>query len=322
MRSLKVFGKKSQEYTGNHMSQESKPSFYAVIPANVRYCSNIEMGAKLLYAEITSLTHVEGYCWASNEYFSNLYEVETRTIQRWISSLVKENFITLEMIKEGFKTKRKIWIFIDNSNNVYGMTKMSCSSTTKMSPSTRQKCRTNNKPINTSSLRSEEKEYKEDPKSPKATPEVSAEADSLFNFFLQKMKERKKDFKTPNVDKWKSCMDLLLRLDKRDPDEAKKIIEWASTHKWWKIGCTSPESLRKNYDDMQMQMEAEKDKDRVRINRNFALYTKNQHPKQLSGLTFDDKFVTNAKTCKEIPFDMATEAFERAFLSLFGGEYV
>jgi len=81
-----------------------KPNYYAVIPASVRY-STITPNAKLLYGEITALTSKEGYCWASNQYFADLYGVNTYTICRWVAELVKEGFIT--SIVEN-KNQRKI----------------------------------------------------------------------------------------------------------------------------------------------------------------------------------------------------------------------
>ena len=69
-----------------------KPSFYAVIPATVRYAP-ISAGAKLLYGEITALTHSYGYCSAHNEYFMRLYKKTDRTIQAWIDQLVQYGFV-------------------------------------------------------------------------------------------------------------------------------------------------------------------------------------------------------------------------------------
>ena len=75
-----------------------KPNYYAIITAEVRYNKNLTPNAKLLYAEITALSQKENRCWASNKYFSNLYEVSTVTISRWISSLVKHGFINRQII--------------------------------------------------------------------------------------------------------------------------------------------------------------------------------------------------------------------------------
>src|SRR5690625_7970666 len=75
-----------------------KKSYYAIIPANVRYDDSLIDGAKLLYGEITALCNQEGYCWATNSYFSELYEVSTKTISTWVNQLRSKGYITTEMI--------------------------------------------------------------------------------------------------------------------------------------------------------------------------------------------------------------------------------
>lgn len=70
-----------------------QPSYYAIIPANVRYCKDLPDGAKLLYGEITALSSASRNCTARNRYFAELYGVEVRTIQNWISLLMKHGFI-------------------------------------------------------------------------------------------------------------------------------------------------------------------------------------------------------------------------------------
>ena len=75
------------------------PSYYAIIPADVRY-AKIKPHAKLLYGEITALSNKEGYCFASNKYFANLYGVTKNTISLWIKQLALNNFITYTIIKK------------------------------------------------------------------------------------------------------------------------------------------------------------------------------------------------------------------------------
>lgn len=93
-----------------------KKSYFAVIPANVRYDESLPPNAKLLYGEITALCNVEGYCWASNKYFADLYGVSTISISKWINVLAKRGYIASEIIyKEGTKQidKRYITILYD-----------------------------------------------------------------------------------------------------------------------------------------------------------------------------------------------------------------
>ena len=178
-----------------------------------------------------------------------------------------------------------------------------------------------------SSYREEEVKpiYEEPPKSDSqasATPQVSADADSLCTFFFEKIRERNPGFKEPNLKKWRSEFDCLLRIDKRGVEDVKKLIEWASTHKWWKVACLSPSKLRKEYDSMAMQMGGESEKDLVRKNRIYAIQLKEKFPDQMKLLSFDDKYAMNRSLGKEIPFNLPEGTFREALITMFGGTYV
>jgi len=88
-----------------------KPNYYAVIPANVRYDKELSPSEKLLYGEITALSEMEGYCWASNQYFGNLYGKNKTTISEWVSKLQKCGYVMCVYDeKDPKKTVRKIYI--------------------------------------------------------------------------------------------------------------------------------------------------------------------------------------------------------------------
>ncbi len=98
------------------MNQENQPSYYSIIPATVRYDERLKYAERLLYGEITALIGKEGYCFASNGYFSKLYGVIPGTISRWISHLDKLEYIKVELIRNEKKEiiERRIYI-TDNS---------------------------------------------------------------------------------------------------------------------------------------------------------------------------------------------------------------
>lgn len=75
------------------------PGYYAIIPATVRYDKALKANAKLLYAEISSLCNKEGYCWADNHYFAELFDVNHKTISRWISQLCELGYVSSEVNK-------------------------------------------------------------------------------------------------------------------------------------------------------------------------------------------------------------------------------
>ena len=90
---------------------EDKKSYYAIIPANVRYDKELTANAKLLYGEITALTNEKGYCWASNNYFADLYGVTPQAISRWVNILAKKGYVNIEYERKGKEiTHRKIFI--------------------------------------------------------------------------------------------------------------------------------------------------------------------------------------------------------------------
>ncbi len=95
-----------------------KPNYYSIIPANVRYDKDLTANAKLLYGEITSLCNDKGYCWATNQYFCNLYEVSDRTIRNLLQQLSEKNYIKISILKN---SKRLIYIdFTTPENNFRG----------------------------------------------------------------------------------------------------------------------------------------------------------------------------------------------------------
>lgn len=87
---------------------QAKPSYWAVLPAAVRYDAKITAGAKLLYAEISSLTDQRGYCYASNAYFQALYGISEPTVQRYLRALKAGGYITIAD-GDGGSGRRKIF---------------------------------------------------------------------------------------------------------------------------------------------------------------------------------------------------------------------
>lgn len=95
------------------MEEQVNKSYYAIIPAPIRYDKDLQPNAKLLYGEITALANEKGFCWATNEYFSSLYGVSEVSISKWVNSLIKKDYIASEMIYKDGKTYRYLTIVYD-----------------------------------------------------------------------------------------------------------------------------------------------------------------------------------------------------------------
>jgi len=72
-----------------------KKSYYAIIPADVRYDERLKLLSRILYGEITALCNEKGFCWAGNRYFADLYKSSIQTISSCINQLKECGYITV-----------------------------------------------------------------------------------------------------------------------------------------------------------------------------------------------------------------------------------
>lgn len=94
--------------------ENERPGYYAIIPADVRYDEQIPANAKLLYGEISALIGAEGYCFASNQYFADVYGCTPVTVARLITKLEEAGYIKREIERDqsGQITRRKLFLSV------------------------------------------------------------------------------------------------------------------------------------------------------------------------------------------------------------------
>jgi hypothetical protein len=85
-----------------------KPTYYTIIPAEVRYNKKISANEKVLYSEIFTLAQKGGTCFASNGFFADLYGVHKTTISKWISTLKEHKLIKISYNIESGKVEKRI----------------------------------------------------------------------------------------------------------------------------------------------------------------------------------------------------------------------
>ena len=95
------------------MEEKNTPNYFGILPANVRYDKKLKPMEKILYTEITALSNSKGYCYATNSYFANLYDVHKNTAGTWINNLEKLGYIKSKIIYEaGTKNVKERQLFI------------------------------------------------------------------------------------------------------------------------------------------------------------------------------------------------------------------
>lgn len=97
-------------FKGKSMTEETeeKPSYYAIITADVRYDERLSPSEKLMWGEFTCLTNKYGYSTASNNYFAKLYNKDPSTISKCIKHLEECGYISVEYERNGKQIIRRI----------------------------------------------------------------------------------------------------------------------------------------------------------------------------------------------------------------------
>lgn len=99
-------------YTAGLPPCQEKPSYWAVLPAKVRYDEELRPNAKLLYAEITALANTHGFSWISNERLGEFFGLSPKTIGSLIQQLSQKGYLMVELLRDEKKaiTGRRIWV--------------------------------------------------------------------------------------------------------------------------------------------------------------------------------------------------------------------
>ena len=88
------------------------PGYTALLPPQVRYDQELRSTAKLLYAEISAMADVTGFCWATNRYLADLLGVTKYTITELLAQLEERGYILINVIRDEKNqvTERRLYL--------------------------------------------------------------------------------------------------------------------------------------------------------------------------------------------------------------------
>jgi uncharacterized phage protein (TIGR02220 family) len=94
---------------------EKCKDYFIILPSYIRHDKNLKPSEKLIFGEILALSQKEGYCWANNSYFAEIYDVSNSTVSKWINNLISFGYIRSELIyKDDSKEIEKRKIFVND----------------------------------------------------------------------------------------------------------------------------------------------------------------------------------------------------------------
>jgi len=76
-----------EEYFKDVISRDLLSDGWGIMPRKILYNNELTSLAKLMYCELSSLSSSKGYCWPSNSYLSDQFNVTERTIRRALTEL-------------------------------------------------------------------------------------------------------------------------------------------------------------------------------------------------------------------------------------------
>ena len=210
---------------------QKNTAYYAIIPAEVRYDPDLPPNAKLLYGEITALSHETGCCWASNRYFAELYGASIRSVKNWIGALSEKGYIQIKLIyREGSKEVESRFITITGSEKNFTTPgkKFHEGSEKNFTTPGEKNFPDNNTSINNTSINKKERAATASYDSILST----IADDGLRNLYLEYIKMRKL-IKAPLTDAaLQIIISDVIRLEPHSIDRQKRILQNAIKNNW------------------------------------------------------------------------------------------
>lgn len=113
----------------------------------------------------------------------------------------------------------------------------------------------------------------------------------LAELLLNLIRERKPDYKQPDLNHWARHIDLMVRRDGRNPARIERVIRWCQSDEFWQNNILSTQKLRKQFDQLEMKMPKqptveplERDKDGLTPEQRFRAQVQRDKEQQLRNL--------------------------------------
>jgi len=78
----------------------------------------------------------------------------------------------------------------------------------------------------------------------------------LAKLLFDLIRERKPDFKEPDLQTWAKDIDLMARLDGRSPEHIEAVIRWSQADPFWQNNVLSAGKLREKFDQLELKKKA------------------------------------------------------------------
>lgn len=218
------------------------------IPREIWLHLDLTITDKALWAEIHHLNDRErGGCWASNKHLAGFLGLKERQTRGIISKLEKLGLMEQISFNGRIRIIRAI-VPPDDPVSKDSTLPIAGQSGNGLPGSEAVDCQSHRQQIATKSSSSSKKNKEE-----KKSIPPGAVALELSALLLQNLRNLNPGFKEPDLQAWGRDMDLLMRIDKRDPEEIRKLVAWIAKDPFWQKVVLSAAKLRRQFDAIWMK---------------------------------------------------------------------
>jgi hypothetical protein len=305
------------------MTVSPRSGLYYVIPSQIFEDQNLNHTEIVFYALLSGLAEHDGYCFASNKYFSEKMRKGTEQIERYLKKLEDLGYIQRASVRKGTLWDRKIFI----CNSFKNKTNINSSGGEATMPQPRgidaSPMRHEYIGLISKAIESEERESPLPQRPSQVTFEVSKEAKELSQSLWENIQKRNPTAKPPKLEKWVLEIDKMNRIDKRSWSDISEAINWIfEKDTFWCKVVGSADNLRKNYDKIRLQM--------TPVNNSQAIYEKNRamaheaksvlknNETKWKSFYISDNEVIKTDTKESVSLRIPTKEFQLRIAQLFG----
>lgn len=229
--------------------------FFVHIPEWV-LTKDITSTEKMVFGLVVGLSNEKGYCFASNEKFSDILNISEMTVKRSLKKLEEYDLIfrKTKQIKGG--SIRKIFIKAQEKTDSTGVQNDTLTGVQDV-PSTQVQpvpmTGVQDVPAELKGLNTSINTIKNNNTSANKFTDESIELQSAQLLFKMITNTNPK-YKKPDLQKWADVIRLMIERDKRETEDIRKVIVFAQTNNFWQSNILSTQKLREKFDMLMTQM--------------------------------------------------------------------
>lgn len=197
------------------------------------------------------MNNINGFTFYKS-YYECLVDLEQKDKEQILYAILEYVFEDKEPNFDGFK--KTIWVLI-KPNLTTSKNKSNNAQKSEEEKQNQIKPKSNHKQKENISNHSPQEEDKEEEDDKDKEEDIDKNKDYIIisKYMFEKIKKLNPNNKEPNFKTWADDFRKMIEIDKRNPKDIPKLINWVYLDDFWKCNILSPKKLREKYDQLMIK---------------------------------------------------------------------